>query len=102
LPDVGTVWVIEHQPSLPALQYESEQKAIASLSGTPDFHGTAQLVTIANGALALMETAPQGGPNGVFSSITWYEHSTPNDVEIRIMGPTLTVDQAVKIANMFK
>jgi hypothetical protein len=96
--EFGNVWVLEHHPSLPPDEYLKYQQNMASLSGTPVMHGTAELVKTRSGANALVQTSPDGS----WSSITWYVQDEAGDIEVRIMGQNLTAGQAVTIANEFE
>lgn len=97
-PEFGRVVVLEHHPALPsAEEYTRYMEWMASLNGTPELKGTAEIVKLPNGLNALFEQ----GPDGKTASINWYVSSPQGDHEIMILAPDLTLPEAIEIASGF-
>jgi hypothetical protein len=87
----GTIWIGESAPDIPSeadrLAFYNE--AVAE-NGHPDIHGTAEIVTIRGGIRALLGTTQDG-----ICTLQWVR----KDTEIHLLGPTLTRDQVLEIAD---
>ncbi len=83
--------------SVTAAGYMKELHAIVDQSAADpvNFYGAFAWVRLTDGAAALSSTAADGSR----SELTWV---TADGVQMRLMGPSLTVTQAVAIANSMK
>lgn len=94
-PQYGRVVIWEHAPPLPKEEYLANEEQTASLNGTPDFHGTATLVTLSSGQRALVERSA----DDTFSAIRWYMDGPGNrDFEIIIRARDVKPGNVTSIA----
>lgn len=91
----GRLVVVEHVSDMPDVKsYEQYMEAMAALNGTPDLHGTAEIVSLPDGGHALFETSPDGS----YASIYWYVESLAGNFEVMVFGPQLGKEQGIAIA----
>jgi hypothetical protein len=90
--DFGRVDVVEHLPESSPEEYQKFHEYLVSINGDPLVHGRFDLVTIRSGVEALVTTSEDGSRSVVF----WLE----DGIEFIVEGPTLTFDQAVKVAEL--
>jgi hypothetical protein len=91
-PDFGRVDVVEHLQSISPQEYDAENKALLAENGKPTTHGSVQIINVRDGQQALITTSE----DGKLSEIFWLERS---NLEISILGPSLTSDDCQKLAN---
>jgi hypothetical protein len=97
-PEYGRLIVIEHHPSLPnEKEYAAYEQEMASISGTPLAHGSADIVELDNGIEALYETSG----DDTSTSINWYVSAGTGDYEVIVLAPKITLEQARAVANTF-
>src|SRR5438093_11887551 len=90
----GRVWVHEQLPDIedPAERMKSYQASVTESRG-PDYHAIADLLTIRSDIPALIWTSDDR--EVIPTIIHWVE----DGVQFTVLGPTLTRDQAIEIAN---
>ncbi len=88
----GRVAVIESSAQLDKSEWAAFLQSAVAANDDPGTSGTAKIVQIRGGINGLATTTEDGS----WSQLDWYEGS---DLEVNILGPTLSADQAVELAN---
>ncbi len=85
----GRIDVLQRLPDVPVADYDTANDSVVAANDAPGTQGTAEIIEVRAGSRALLLTAP----DGVTVRIYWLE----DDVEIVVMGPALSRDQALQI-----
>lgn len=97
----GRVWVAESLPDIESdVDREAYYEGRVSENGAPEIIATAEIVTVRVGETGFLQYSsdPTVNPTSIYpTNIQWLE----NGVQFQVLGPTLTTDQAVEIANGF-
>jgi hypothetical protein len=88
----GRVAVIESSAQLGKSEWDTFMESAVAANDDPGTSGTAKIVQIRHGINGLATTTEDGS----WSQLDWYEDG---DLEINVLGPTLSADQAVEIAD---
>jgi hypothetical protein len=88
----GRVAVIESSAQLGKSEWDTFMESAVAANDDPGTSGTAKIVQIRHGSNGLATTTEDGS----WSQLDWYEDG---DLEINVLGPTLSADQAVEIAD---
>jgi hypothetical protein len=88
----GRVAVIESSAQLGKSEWDTFMQSAVAANDDPGTSGTAKIVQIRDGINGLATTTEDGS----WSQLDWYEDG---DLEINVLGPTLSADQAVEIAD---
>ncbi|MBI3647211.1 MAG: hypothetical protein HY240_00375 [Actinobacteria bacterium] len=90
--DFGRLVVQEYPAQQSLSDWLEAAKATVGDTGQPGYYGSAELVTLADGAQGLLTTTP----NGKLSVMEWLE----DDVDMTVMGPQLDKAGATRYANL--